>query len=128
MMFGALLGRLSWSQLPQDAITRGGAGAVIVGVLAITAIITYLHRWKWLWKEWLTAQDPKKIGVMYIVVAVLMMLRGLSDALMIRAQQATSVGNVHGIVSADTFQQVVSAHGTIMIFFVAMGLMFGIIN
>src|SRR5690606_10782134 len=82
----------------------------------------------WLWREWLTSLDHKKIGVMYIVVAVLMLLRGVADALMMRAQQALAAGDASGIVSSDTFQQVFSAHGTIMIFFVAMGLMFGIIN
>src|ERR1022692_3386823 len=65
---------------------------------------------------------------MYIVVAVIMLLRGLADATMLRAQQATSVGASHGFLSANHFQQIFSAHGTIMIFFVAMGLMFGLIN
>ena len=72
--------------------------------------------------------DAKKIGIMYIIVAFLMLLRGGSDAALIRVQQATSVGSSHGIISSSTFQQVFSAHGTIMIFFVAMGFMFGIIN
>ncbi|HSX43260.1 MAG TPA: cytochrome o ubiquinol oxidase subunit I [Candidatus Saccharimonadales bacterium] len=130
MMFFAnmLLGRLNWDQLPQDTVTRGGAAMIVVIGLAIPLLLTLTHRWKWLWKEWLTAQDPKKIGVMYIVVAVLMMLRGFADVLLMRAQQATSVGDSHGIVDPYHFQQIFSAHGTIMIFFVAMGLMFGLIN
>jgi cytochrome o ubiquinol oxidase subunit 1 len=127
-MFAGLLGRLSLHQLPQAPITQVGAALVVLGVLALAVLITLLGRWKWLWKEWLTTQDPKKIGVMYIVVSVVMLLRGLSDAAMMRVQQATSVGDAHGIVTSNTFQQVVSAHGTIMIFFVGMGLMFGLIN
>jgi len=127
-MFASLLGRLSWSQLPQDAITRGGAASIVLGALGIVVLITVLGRWKWLWKEWLTSQDPKKIGVMYIVVAVVMLLRGAGDALLMRTQQAAAAGASHGILDSYHFQQIVSAHGTIMIFFVAMGLMFGLIN
>ncbi len=127
-MFASLLGKLSWSQLPQDAITRGGAGSIVAGVFAIVVLITLLGRWKWLWKEWLTTQDPKKIGVMYIIVAVVMLLRGAGDALLMRTQQATAAGASGGILDSYHFQQIVSAHGTIMIFFVAMGLMFGLIN
>lgn len=127
-MFANIFGRLTLSAFPHDPITIGGAVLmVLIGVLVV-GLLTYFKRWKWLYREWLTAVDPKKIGVMYLIVAGLMLLRGLADILMIRAQQATSVGSAHGIVSADTFQQVFSAHGTIMIFFVAMGLMFGLIN
>jgi cytochrome o ubiquinol oxidase subunit 1 len=91
-------------------------------------LITYLKRWQWLWREWLTSLDPKKIGIMYIIVALVMLLRGIADAAMMRTQQALSVGSSHGILSSDHFQQIFSAHGTMMIFFVAMGLMFGLIN
>lgn len=124
----ALLGRLGWNQFPQDAITRGGAAMIVLGLLFVLGLITYLHRWKWLWKEWLTTQDPKRIGVMYIIVAVVMLLRGGGDAALMRTQQALSAGSNQGILNANHFQQIVSAHGTIMIFFVAMGLMFGLIN
>jgi cytochrome o ubiquinol oxidase subunit 1 len=124
----ALLGKLSWSQFPTDAITRGGAASIVLGALLVLALITYFHKWRWLWKEWLTTQDPKRIGIMYIIVALVMLLRGAGDALLMRTQQAVSVGNNAGILNSNHFQQIVSAHGTIMIFFVAMGLMFGIIN
>lgn len=123
-----MLGLLGLDDLPQDLITIGGALTVVGGGLAIIALITYLKRWKWLFREWITTLDPKRIGIMYIIVAIVMGLRGLGDAVMMRAQQALSVGDNTGIVSSDTFQQVFTAHGTIMIFFVAMGLMFGIIN
>jgi cytochrome o ubiquinol oxidase subunit 1 len=127
-MFANLLGRLNWHALPQDTITRGGAVSIVLIGISVLVLLTVTHRWKWLWNEWFTAQDPKKIGVMYIVVASLMLLRGGSDALLMRAQQATSVGASHGLLDSSHFQQIFSAHGTIMIFFVAMGFMFGIIN
>jgi cytochrome o ubiquinol oxidase subunit 1 len=123
-MFAGILGRLGWEWLPHNPITQVGALMAVLAVLGLVALITYLHRWKWLWREWLTTQDPKKIGTMYIIVAVLMLLRGLSDALMLRVQQATD----GQIIDSSLFQQVFSAHGTIMIFFVGMGLMFGLIN
>ena len=122
------IGKLSIHQFPTNPITAGGAIFMTFILLAILAYITYKRRWRWLWTEWLTSLDAKKIGVMYVVVAVAMLLRGGSDAAMLRIQQATSVGGHHGPLSVTQFQQVFSAHGTIMIFFVAMGLMFGIIN
>jgi cytochrome o ubiquinol oxidase subunit 1 len=123
-----MFGQLGFDDLPHDPIVWGGALSIIGGGLGVVLLITYLKRWKWLYREWLTSLDPKKIGVMYIIVAVVMMIRGLGDAAMMRVQQALSVGNAHGILEADHFQQVLTAHGTIMIFFVAMGLMFGLIN
>ena len=121
-------GKLTWQQLPHAPITAGAALSMVLLVIALAVFITYKHRWGWLYREWLTTTNHKRIGIMYIIVALTMLLRGLADALMMRAQQATSVGAHHGVISSSTFQQVFSAHGTIMIFFVAMGLMFGIIN
>jgi len=119
-----MLGRLSWHALPHDTVTRGGAASMVLAALLIFGYLLYTKRLGWLWREWLTSLDPKKIGVMYIVVAVVMLLRGAADAALMRTQQAT---NAH-FLSANHFQQIFSAHGTIMIFFVAMGLMFGLIN
>ena len=93
-------------------------------VVGVVAALTYFKKWRWLWQEWLTTTDAKKIGVMYIIVAILMLVRGVADALMLRLQTAT---NEH-LFSAQTFQEVFTAHGSIMIFFVAMALMFGLIN
>ena len=126
--FANFLGRLNMQAFQHDKVVMGGVAGMTLGLLGALALLTYLKRWKWLWREWLTTVDPKKIGVMYIIIAILMLLRGLSDAAMMRAQQATSVGNAHGFLNSDHFQQIFSAHGTIMIFFVAMGLMFGLIN
>jgi cytochrome o ubiquinol oxidase subunit 1 len=124
----ALLGRLSWDSFPHAPVTAIAAAGMVVTVLAILAAITYFKKWPYLWREWLTTTNHKRIGIMYSAVAIIMLLRGLSDAAMMRIQQATSVGVHQGPFSPDTFQQVFSAHGTIMIFFVAMGLMFGLIN
>jgi cytochrome o ubiquinol oxidase subunit 1 len=128
MLFANFLGKLSWSALPQDPVTAGGALTVVLAAVGTLVALTYFKRWKWLWREWLTTVDPKKIGVMYILVALIMLLRGGADAVMLRAQQAISVGNNHGFLSSNHYQQIFSAHGTIMIFFVGMGLMFGLIN
>lgn len=122
------MGRLSFEALPHDLITQVGAGGMVLGGLGVVAALFYFKKWTWLWKNWLTTLDAKKIGTIYIIVAIIMLLRGVADALMIRAQQALASGDHSGIVTSDTFQQVFSAHGTIMIFFVAMGLMFGLIN
>lgn len=124
----AFIGRFSLDAFPKDLITQGGAISMVGAVLLIVAALFYFKRWTWLWKEWLTTLDAKKIGIMYAIVAIIMLLRGLADAAMMRAQQALASGDANGIIDADTFQQVFSAHGTIMIFFVAMGLMFGLIN
>jgi cytochrome o ubiquinol oxidase subunit 1 len=123
-----MLGRLSLDALQNGPVILVGQMVMVLSGLAVVAVLTYFKKWKWLWREYITSVDPKKIGVMYIAVAMVMLLRGISDAVLMRTQQATSVGNSHGILNADHFQQVFTAHGTIMIFFVAMGLMFGIIN
>ncbi|MEO5950041.1 MAG: cbb3-type cytochrome c oxidase subunit I [Candidatus Saccharimonadales bacterium] len=123
-----VFGRLSFDSFPKELVTQVGAVSIVVmGILAVSAMF-YFKKWTWLWNNWLTTLDAKKIGVMYIIVAVIMGLRGVADAMMIRAQQVIGSGGTEHLVSSDTFQQVFSAHGTIMIFFVAMGLMFGLIN
>lgn len=123
-----MLGRLTIEAFKHSPITMGGVAAMVFGGLGAIGLLTYFKKWKWLWREWLTSLDPKKIGVMYILVALIMLLRGGSDALLLRTQQASSVGASHGIIPADQFQQIFSAHGSIMIFFVAMGLVFGLLN
>ncbi|HSX18211.1 MAG TPA: cytochrome o ubiquinol oxidase subunit I [Candidatus Saccharimonadales bacterium] len=124
----SLLGNLNFDALQHGWVIAAGQASMIFGGIALVAFLTYKKRWKWLWREWLTTVDPKKIGIMYIIAAIAMLFRGAVDAGMMRAQQAVSVGNHHGFLSSDHFQQVFTAHGTIMIFFVAMGLMFGLFN
>lgn len=123
-----LIGNLSLDALPKEPVTLGAAIGMPLIALIVLGLLIYFKKLGWLWKNWLTSLDAKKIGIMYIVVAVIMLVRGLGDALMLRAQ--TAVGGPHGtqLFTSDTFQQVFSAHGTIMIFFVAMGLMFGLFN
>lgn len=123
-----MFGRLTLEAFQHDMIVYGAIFSMLFGVLSVIGVLTYFKRWKWLWTEWLTSLDPKKIGVMYIVVAFVMLLRGFADVLMMRTQQALAAGDAQGILSSDHFQQIFTAHGTIMIFFVAMGLMFGAIN
>ena len=84
--------------------------------------------WPYLWREWLTSVDHKRIGVMYIVLALLMLLRGFADAIMMRAQQAVAAGGAQGYLPPEHFDQIFSAHGTIMIFFVAMPFVIGLMN
>jgi cytochrome o ubiquinol oxidase subunit 1 len=126
--FSYLLGRLHGNVFPTDPLTYGAAISMLLIILFAAAELTYQKRWKWLYKEWLTTTNHKRIGVMYLIVAFLMLIRGGADALMMRAQQSASVGTHHGFMSASMFQQVASAHGTIMIFFAGMGLMFALVN
>jgi cytochrome o ubiquinol oxidase subunit 1 len=123
-----IFGKLSWSYLPENSIAWGAAIFMILVGVALLVVITHFRLWKPLWRDWLTSLDPKRIGVMYILVALVMLVRGAADAILLRIQQATSVGASQGIVSSTHFQELFSAHGSIMIFFVAMGMMFGLIN
>jgi cytochrome o ubiquinol oxidase subunit 1 len=120
-----MFGRLTLDAIPKEPVTLGGVATMILGGLAVVVLITYFKKWGWLWRNWLTSLDPKKIGVMYLVVAGVMLLRGLGDALLIRVQQAL---DANAPLTSDTFQQIFSAHGTMMIFFVAMGVIFGMMN
>lgn len=123
-----LIGRLGLEYLPTEPATLGAAIGMPVMAITVLAALIYFKKLGWLWKNWLTSLDAKKIGVMYIVVALLMLVRGVMDAFMLRSHTATAGPNGDGLFTSDTFQQVFTAHGTIMIFFVAMGLMFGLIN
>ena len=101
--------------------------ATIIGVIII-GLITYYRKWGYLWKEWLTSLDHKKIGVMYIILALVMMLRGFADAIMMRMQQAMAAGASQGYLPAHHYDQIFGSHGTIMIIFVAMPFMVGLMN
>lgn len=123
-----LLGRLNWQALPHEWFTIGGTVFYILGILSVVILLTWTKRWKWLWNNWLTTVDPKKIGIMYFIVSGFMLLRGGLDAIMIWLQQSLAVGSSQGFMNADHFQQIFTAHGNIMVFFVAMGFIFGLIN
>lgn len=123
-----MLGRLTLDAFKHEASQNIAVAGMLFTGIGIIAVIFYLQRWKWLWREWLTTVDPKRIGIMYIIVSLLMFCKGFADALMMRLQQALSVGDSHGFISSDHFQEVFSAHGTTMIFFVGMGVVFGLLN
>ena len=124
-----MFGRLTLSAIPYaNPIIMGAVAFMVICVLAVLGTITYLGKWKYLWTEWLTSVDHKKIGIMYLILAAVMLLRGFADALMMRAQQALSYGSNMGYLPPGHFDQVFSAHGTIMIFFMAMPFIIGLMN
>jgi cytochrome o ubiquinol oxidase subunit I len=124
-----LLGKLNWSAIPFDQpIVMGASAFMILGILFVLALITIKGSWPHLWREWLTSVDHKRIGVMYCVLALIMLLRGFADGIMMRAQQAVAAGGAHGYLPPEHFDQIFSAHGTIMIFFMAMPFMIGLMN
>jgi cytochrome o ubiquinol oxidase subunit 1 len=124
-----LLGKLSWSEIPlHEPIIMGASAMMILGILSVLGWIVLKGHWPYLWREWLTSVDHKRIGVMYIVLALLMLLRGFADAIMMRAQQAVAAGSAQGYLPPHHYDQIFSAHGTIMIFFVAMPLVIGLMN
>lgn len=123
-----MFGNLKFSDFIHDGVQNFAVLNMVMGGITIFLLITYLGRWKWLWKEWLTTVDPKRIGIMYIVVSLIMFSKGFVDALMMRIQQAMAVGESEGYLHAGHFQEIFSAHGTTMIFFVAMGLLFAAMN
>jgi cytochrome o ubiquinol oxidase subunit 1 len=123
-----MFGRLTINAFRHEASQNIAVVGMVIATVVIIGIIFYLKGWKYLWHEWLTSLDPKRIGVMYMIVVLLLFLKGFADAAMMRAQQALSVGSHHGFISAEHFQEVFSAHGTTMIFFVGMGVVFGLMN
>ncbi len=124
-----LFGRLGWEAIPfHDPILLATFAGVVVGGGALVALISYFRLWGTLWHDWITSIDHKKIGIMYMVLGIVMLLRGFADALMMRAQQALSFGANNGFLPPDHYDQIFTAHGVIMIFFVAMPLVTGLMN
>lgn len=123
-----MFGKLTLEAFQHEGSQNLAVVMMVLSGFGLIALMTYLKKWTWLWKEWITTVDPKKIGIMYIVVTLAMFMKGFTDALMIRTQQAFSVGEAHGFISAGHFQEIFSAHGTTMIFFVAMGFVFAFLN
>ena len=139
-IFDHPLGRLDWSSLPfwemlqhptksniiNGCIGTGAASMVVIGAIVLIVVLTKYRLWRPLWWDWLTSPDHKKIGIMYVVIALVMLARALIEAVLMRAQQAYGLGG--GFLSPDHFAQLFSTHGTIMIFFMAMPFLTGIIN
>jgi len=124
-----MFGKLTLEAIPlHEPIIMGAVGMMVLGAVAIAAALTVFGRWRWLWTEYLTSVDHKRIGTMYIVLGLVMLLRGFADALMMRAQLALAFGPDPGFLPPHHYDQVFSAHGVIMILFVAMPLMTGLMN
>jgi cytochrome o ubiquinol oxidase subunit I len=124
-----MLGKLSWAAIPfNEPIPLFAATVVVIVILAVLGLITVKGWWPYLWREWLTSVDHKRIGVMYFVLGLVMLLRGFSDAIMMRSQQAVAVGGAQGYLPPGHYDQIFSAHGTIMIFLVAMPFVVGLMN
>src|ERR1700687_3420471 len=123
-----MLGKLTWAAIPFDQpIPMIASGVVALAILAILAGVVIKGHLPYLWREWITSVDHKRIGVMYTLLAMVMLLRGFSDAIMMRAQQAVAFRS-DGFLPPEHYNQIFSAHGTLMIFFVAMPFMIGLMN
>ncbi|WP_376965718.1 cytochrome o ubiquinol oxidase subunit I [Azospirillum sp. A26] len=124
-----LFGRLSLESFPyHEPILVATFFAVMLGGIALVAALSYFKLWGYLWKEWFTTVDHKRIGIMYMILGLIMLLRGFADAIMMRAQQAMAFNGSEGYLNSHHFDQVFTAHGVIMIFFVAMPFVTGLMN
>jgi len=124
-----MFGKLTLEAVPyHEPIVMVTLAMVALGGLALIAAITYFRKWNYLWTEWLTSVDHKRIGVMYIIVALVMLLRGFADAMMMRSQLALATNGAMGYLPPDHYDQIFTAHGVIMIIFMAMPFMFGLMN
>jgi cytochrome o ubiquinol oxidase subunit 1 len=124
-----MFGRLSWAAIPFDQpVVMIASGIVGFVIFCVLALVTVKGWWPYLWREWITSVDHKRIGVMYILMALLMLVRGFSDAMLMRSQQALAAGHAAGYLPPEHYDQIFSAHGTIMIFFVAMPFVIGLMN
>jgi cytochrome o ubiquinol oxidase subunit 1 len=124
-----MFGKLTWHAIPFDQPIPLITSIVVLLIIAAIAIWVWRNGWwPYLWNEWITSTDHKRIGVMYIVLALVMLVRGFSDALMMRAQQSLAIGASQGYLPPEHYDQIFSAHGTIMIFFMAMPFIIGLMN
>jgi len=124
-----MFGKLTWDAIPlHEPIAWITGLIVILVILAVLGWITIKGWWPYLWGEWITSTDHKRIGVMYIVLALVMLVRGFADAIMMRAQQSLAIGASQGYLPPEHYDQIFTAHGTIMIFFMAMPFVIGLMN
>ncbi|MBV8157674.1 MAG: cbb3-type cytochrome c oxidase subunit I, partial [Dyella sp.] len=124
-----MFGKLSLDAIPlHEPIIMGTLVVVMLGGAALLGAITYYGKWGYLWREWICSVDHKKVGVMYIIMALVMLLRGFADAIMMRTQQAIAVGEAAGYLPPHHYDQIFTAHGVIMIFFVATPFILGLMN
>jgi cytochrome o ubiquinol oxidase subunit I len=124
-----MLGKLSWDAIPfNQPIPLMASLFIVVAVFSVLGLVTSKGWWPYLWREWLTSVDHKRIGVMYVLLALVLLLRGFIDAIMMRSQLAIAAGDVQGYLPPEHYDQIFSAHGTIMIFFMAMPFIVGLMN
>ncbi|WP_066717972.1 cytochrome o ubiquinol oxidase subunit I [Sphingomonas pituitosa] len=124
-----IFGRLSIESLPiHEPIVVATFAGVALGGIALVGALTYFRLWGYLWKEWFTTVDHKRIGIMYMVLGLVMLLRGFADAIMMRLQQSMAFGANEGYLNSHHYDQIFTAHGVIMIFFVAMPFVTGLMN
>lgn len=129
MLEKLLFGNLTLEAIPlHNPIVMSAAMFMALIAVAVVGVLFYFKKWTYLWSEWITTVDHKKIGVMYIILSFVMLLRGFSDVLLMRVQQAVAAGGNLGYLPAEHYNQIFTAHGVIMIFFVAMPFMFGLLN
>ena len=123
------MGKLTWAAIPfGQPIPMAASLFIVVGIACVLGIVTVKGWWPYLWREWLTSVDHKRIGVMYVLLALVLLLRGFIDAIMMRSQLAIAAGGAAGYLPPEHYDQIFSAHGTIMIFFMAMPFMIGLMN
>jgi cytochrome o ubiquinol oxidase subunit 1 len=123
-----MLGKLTWAAIPFDQpIPLIAASMVGLALIAVLAMVVLKGWMPYIWHEWITSVDHKRIGVMYVLLAMVMLLRGFTDAIMMRSQQALAFRS-QGYLPPDHYDQIFSAHGTLMIFFVAMPFVIGLMN
>ncbi|NHC60342.1 cytochrome o ubiquinol oxidase subunit I [Paenalcaligenes suwonensis] len=124
-----MFGKLTWDAIPtHDPIVVVTLIGIVLGGAALLGAITYFKKWGVLWRDWFTSVDHKRIGIMYIVVAIVMLIRGFADALMMRAQLAAAGPGSEGFLPPEHYDQIFTAHGVIMIFFVATPFVVGLMN
>ena len=124
-----MFGKLTLEAVPyHEPIIMVTIAGIILGGLAIAGLITYYGKWQYLWKEWFTSVDHKRLGIMYLILGMVMLLRGFADAVMMRGQQVMASAGSEGYLNAHHYDQIFTAHGVIMIFFVAMPLVIGLMN
>ena len=124
-----MFGKLTWDAIPlHEPIPLFAAALVVLALAGVLLLVTVKGWWPVLWGDWITSVDHKRIGVMYVLLALVMLVRGFVDALMMRSQLALAAGHAQGYLPPAHYDQVFSAHGTIMIFFVAMTFMVGLMN
>ncbi|WWP00098.1 MAG: cytochrome o ubiquinol oxidase subunit I [Candidatus Dasytiphilus stammeri] len=124
-----MFGKLTINAIPyNEPIIIGTLVSIIIIGLIILTTITYMGKWTYLWNEWLTSVDHKRLGIMYIILGLVMMIRGFTDAIMMRSQQAIASAGHPGFLPPYHYDQIFTAHGVIMIFFVATPLIIGLMN